>query len=116
MFALYLILLSCLAVAGDSTFNDLDKVIHKAIESRTLPGAVVIVGSNKSLLHKASYGKRDSSQLNTIETIYDLASLTKVIATATSLIILEEEGRILKLHSCTAQAMKPSILMSDLSF
>ncbi|HLT21794.1 MAG TPA: serine hydrolase, partial [Bacteriovoracaceae bacterium] len=67
-------------------FDELDGLIFKAIENKTLPGGVLIIGQKEKVLYQKNY---ESS----FETIYDLASLTK-ITTAMSLLILEEEMKL----------------------
>jgi uncharacterized protein YbbC (DUF1343 family) len=75
----------------------LDEVIEAEIAKKQLPGAVVIVGRQGRIVWRRAYGNRavePQPENMTIETIFDLASLTKVVATATSVVILAERGRI----------------------
>jgi uncharacterized protein YbbC (DUF1343 family)/CubicO group peptidase (beta-lactamase class C family) len=75
----------------------MDDVINKDIAERRLPGAVVLVGRNGRVVWRKAYGSRviePSREAMTTNTIFDVASLTKVVATATSIMILVEQGRI----------------------
>ncbi len=80
-----------------SRFAAIEPLIQKAIADRKLPGAVVFVGiADRTMYHKA-IGQRavvPSPEPMTPDTIFDLASLTKVVATTTSVMILVDEGRI----------------------
>src|SRR5262249_41766143 len=62
-----------------------------------IPGAVLIVGHNGQILHRKAYGKRalvPNSEAMTIDTIFDCASLTKVIVTTPVLMKLFEDGKL----------------------
>jgi len=75
----------------------IDEVVADAIRDKKLPGAVVLVWhAGRTLYHKA-YGNRalvPAVEPMTLDTIFDLASLTKVVATTTSVLMLVEEGRL----------------------
>src|SRR6266849_954137 len=65
----------------------IDRVIQDSIEKKELPGAVVVVGRHGRIVWRKAYGARAvEPQLETMttDTIFDLASLTKVVATATT--------------------------------
>jgi uncharacterized protein YbbC (DUF1343 family)/CubicO group peptidase (beta-lactamase class C family) len=73
-----------------------DRVIQEAIGQNRLPGAVLIVGHDGKVIYRKAYGQRalvPKTEAMTVETIFDVASLTKVIATTSSLMKLFEEGR-----------------------
>src|SRR5438128_118226 len=74
-----------------------DSLVQAAIADRLLPGAVVLVGrGDREVLLKA-YGNRalvPAREPMTTDTIFDLASLTKSVATATSVMMLVEQGRL----------------------
>ncbi|MGH9836185.1 MAG: serine hydrolase domain-containing protein, partial [Blastocatellia bacterium] len=75
----------------------LDEIIEAEIAKKQLPGAVVIVGRQGKIVWRRAYGNRalePQAEPMTIDTIFDLASLTKVVATATSVMILVERGRV----------------------
>ena len=75
----------------------MDSVINEAITQQKLPGAVVLVGRKGRTVWQKAYGSRTidpKREPMTIDTIFDLASLTKVVATATSIMILVDRGKI----------------------
>jgi uncharacterized protein YbbC (DUF1343 family)/CubicO group peptidase (beta-lactamase class C family) len=75
----------------------IETLVHDAIQHGQLPGAVVAAGRREGPLYLEAFGNRSvepSIETMTTDTVFDLASLTKVVATATSVIILVEEGRL----------------------
>lgn len=84
-------------VAVRSRLSEMDSVIAQEISKRNLPGAVVIVGQNNRIVWRKAYGEREvepSHEAMTLDTIFDLASLTKIVATVTSIMILVERGKV----------------------
>jgi len=72
-------------------------MFEEEIEAGTFPGAVLLVGDSRSVRFQHAYGYRalkPEREENTIDTIYDLASLTKVIATTPAVMKLIEDGQI----------------------
>ena len=71
----------------------IDTVVTKALENKQTPGAVVLVGHDDKVVYKKAFGYLSSARTvpTTCETIFDLASLTKVF-TATAIILLAEKG------------------------
>jgi len=92
------ILLSASACA--ETFSggaSLDDAIAQAIRENRIPGAVLLVGHNGQVLYRKAYGNRailPSPEPMTADTIFDCASLTKVVATTSALMKLFEEGKL----------------------
>ena len=96
-------LLACVALAAAAlaaqTFpgaGALDDAIGQAIEQGRLPGAVVVVGHNGQVVYTKAYGKRalvPAPEAMTADTVFDCASLTKVVATTPSLMKLFEQGK-----------------------
>ena len=75
----------------------MDAMIADEIAKKHLPGAVVLVGRKGRVVWLKSYGARavePTREPMTDDTIFDLASLTKVVATATSIMILVERGKL----------------------
>ena len=75
----------------------MDAVIAEGIANKKLPGAVVLIGRKGRVVWRKAYGARTlepAREVMTPETIFDLASLTKVVATATSIMILVERGKL----------------------
>jgi len=86
-----------IAVGGQSALPALDQVITDAIAEGKLPGAVVLVGRGDETLVRKAYGHRalvPAREPMTPDTIFDLASLTKVVATTTAVMQQVEAGRI----------------------
>jgi CubicO group peptidase (beta-lactamase class C family) len=75
----------------------IDAIINDAIRQELIAGGVVVIGSRDTILFEQAYGRiapgADSRKM-TVDTVFDLASLTKVVATAPSILKLAEEGRI----------------------
>ncbi len=75
----------------------IDGEVNREIEQHHLPGAVVLVARNGGVVWRKAYGSRavePAPEAMTTDTIFDLASLTKVVATATSIMILVERGKV----------------------
>src|SRR5215471_659146 len=74
-----------------------DSIIEQAIADGNIPGAVLVVGHNGKVIYRKAYGHRalePRRELMTLDTIFDLASLTKVIATTTAVMQLMELGKV----------------------
>ncbi len=81
----------------DTQFGSLDSAIEAAIAQGKLPGCVVTVGRRDEVLFERAYGSRSilpERTPMTVDTVFDLASLTKPIATATSVMVLAGRGKI----------------------
>jgi len=75
----------------------IDEAVAAEIAKKQLPGAVVLVGRQGKIVYRKAFGNRalePNVEPMTLDTIFDLASLTKVVATATSVMILVERGKI----------------------
>ena len=87
-------------------FATVSKLINDAIAANRLPGAVVVIGHGGSIVFHQAYGSRklagepglDGSpapaEPMTEDTIFDMASLTKSLATATAVMQLYEQGKV----------------------
>jgi uncharacterized protein YbbC (DUF1343 family) len=76
-------------------FAAIDDAVNAAVGDGKLPGAVVVVGRRDRILLRRAYGSRALEPTRvtmTADTVFDLASLTKPIATATSILILADRG------------------------
>jgi uncharacterized protein YbbC (DUF1343 family)/CubicO group peptidase (beta-lactamase class C family) len=88
------------ASAAAQTFSGsakLDSAIEQAIREDKIPGAVLIVGHNGEIVHRKAYGRRavvPRPEAMTADTIFDIASLTKVVATTSSVMRLFEDGKL----------------------
>ena len=75
----------------------IDAAVQQAMDSQSLPGGVVVIGRHDRVLFRRAYGFREllpERVAMTLDTVFDLASLTKPIATATSIMVLFERGAI----------------------
>jgi CubicO group peptidase (beta-lactamase class C family) len=92
--------------APNPAFNPVSDLINRAIASNELPGAVVLIGHGGRVVFHQAYGNRklpgepglDGSpapaEPMTEDTIFDLASLTKPLATAPAVMQLYEQGKV----------------------
>src|SRR5688500_12421630 len=74
-----------------------DRAIAAAIELRMTPGAVVVAGRGDGVVFEKAYGTKtydENSAPMTADTVFDLASLSKVIGGAASAMALVDEGKI----------------------
>ncbi len=74
-----------------------DRLITEAIQRRELPGAVLAVGLGDKIVYRKAYGLRTADPAPvamTPDTIFDMASLTKVVACATSVMALVDRGKV----------------------
>jgi len=80
-----------------SSAHRIDQLIENSIQKGLISGGVVLIGSSQKTLFEKGYGKvspvPDARQM-TVDTIFDLASLTKVLATTPSIMKLAEERKL----------------------
>jgi len=75
----------------------LDGIIKESIARKDFPGAVILVGRKGKIVFRKAFGESQwipQHRPMDAKMIFDLASLTKPIATATSIMILVEQGRV----------------------
>ncbi|MFJ2362282.1 serine hydrolase [Pseudomonas sp. NPDC087697] len=73
------------------------QIVEGQIAAGRVPGAVVLIGDATHVLYRQAFGQRATTpapEPMTLSTEFDLASLTKVIATTTAIMQLAEAGRI----------------------
>ncbi|HVD93764.1 MAG TPA: serine hydrolase domain-containing protein, partial [Vicinamibacterales bacterium] len=79
------------------SFSETARIITRGIESRAFPAAAIEVGNHDRVLWRQAFGRltyaSDAAPVSD-DTIFDLASLTKVIATATLVMRAVEEGAL----------------------
>ena len=81
----------------DPRLNVLDGILNDAVQRELAPGAVVIVGHNGDIVYRKAFGSRavtPSREPMTADTIFDMASLTKCIATTSAMMKLFEQGKV----------------------
>ncbi len=74
-----------------------DEIIEKAISDKEIPGAVLAVVKDGKMAYLKAYGNKEvypNTVKMDVNTVFDLASVTKSIATATSAMILIERGQL----------------------
>jgi uncharacterized protein YbbC (DUF1343 family)/CubicO group peptidase (beta-lactamase class C family) len=85
------------SASSNARFKAVDSVINAAILDGTIPGAVLVVGHDGRVIYRKAYGARalePRREVMTLDTIFDVASLTKVIVTSTAVMQLVEKGKV----------------------
>jgi uncharacterized protein YbbC (DUF1343 family)/CubicO group peptidase (beta-lactamase class C family) len=89
------------AVAAEITppavVKGIDDAVAASIADNKLPGCVVTIGRRDRVLFQKAYGMRQvdpDRKVMTVDTVFDLASLTKPLATATSIMVLVDRGLV----------------------
>lgn len=75
----------------------LDKIIEQAIQNGEIPGAVLLVSHDGMVVYRKALGNRSLDPRRepmTLDTIFDIASLTKVVATTTAVMQLVQKGEL----------------------
>jgi len=112
--ALVLCIVAALSAAGSAQmrssgpvegFSRIDDLVREAMAARLTPGAVVVVGHGPSTslgtsdqpVYEKAFGFRatvPAEEPMSLDTVFDVASLTKVVATTTAVMTLVDEGRL----------------------
>ena len=81
---------------SSSGLAEVDRMVNNGIDSLMFPGAQILVARKGKVIYEKSFGKPtyDSKESITNDYIYDLASLTKILATLPMIMKMEEEGSI----------------------
>jgi uncharacterized protein YbbC (DUF1343 family)/CubicO group peptidase (beta-lactamase class C family) len=99
----HLLLLAALAVPAPADTIDrtrldrIDAAVESAIERGDAPGAVVVVVHRDEVVFRKAYGRRSvapEAAPMTPDAVFDMASITKPVATATSVMVLVEQGKL----------------------
>ncbi len=98
LFSFFILLFTAAAFAQEAPeLKGLDDIIQSAVDGNQIPGAVVLVGHDDKVIYRKAYGYKSlepAKSKMTVDTIFDMASLSKCMATATSIMQLEEQGKI----------------------
>jgi CubicO group peptidase (beta-lactamase class C family) len=81
----------------DKSLAGLDAVIQQGLDTRVFPGAVLIVGKPGKVLWAKAYGRltyEPDAKPMTFDTLFDLASVSKVVGTATAAMAAYEDGKL----------------------
>ena len=76
---------------------DIDQVVRRGISAGGFPGAAVVVGRHGAIVWERGYGTldwRSGARVDPERTMYDLASLTKVVATTAAAMVLVDRGKL----------------------
>src|SRR2546426_9346001 len=85
------------SVSGTFDFSGIDDAANEAVNSGEIPGVVVLVGRGDDILLQRAYGSRrlvPNQVPMTLDTIFDIASLTKPMGTTIAVMSLVEHGAI----------------------
>jgi CubicO group peptidase (beta-lactamase class C family) len=78
-------------------FTSVDNLVNNSISQKYFPGAQLIIGSSKEIIYEKYYGhytyEPDADNISS-SSLYDIASVTKVIATTSAVMKLYDEGKI----------------------
>jgi uncharacterized protein YbbC (DUF1343 family) len=75
----------------------IDRLVTEALAQRRMPGCVVCIGRQGQIAWLKAYGARQLQPTvvpMTTDTVFDMASITKPVATATSVMLLSQRGRL----------------------
>jgi beta-glucosidase-like glycosyl hydrolase/CubicO group peptidase (beta-lactamase class C family) len=80
----------------DEALQKIDSLVQDAINKKAMPGCQILVARNGNVILEKSYGYQTYYKKNEVKNtdLYDLASLTKIVATVPSLMLLEESNKI----------------------
>lgn len=84
-------------ISDAASLQRIDAIVRDEIAAGRLPGAVVVIGDRERVLYRRAFGARQlrpETLPMTEDTIFDLASLTKPVATATAVMQLAETGKL----------------------
>ncbi|MBM3964879.1 MAG: DUF1343 domain-containing protein [Planctomycetes bacterium] len=94
--------------------NQMREIIASAISERKMPGCVLAVGNGQGDLFVEAYGNKQvepTAEPMTIDTVFDMASITKPVATATAIMKLLEQGRLRR--NDTVSSFFPAFASND---
>jgi CubicO group peptidase (beta-lactamase class C family) len=78
--------------------STITRVVNRGVSAGGFPGAAVVVGRRGASVYERGFGRLgwgdDSPSVDPKRTVYDLASLTKVVATTTAIMLLYDEGKL----------------------
>lgn len=76
--------------------TSIDSIVNDAIKQHAIPGAVVLVAKDGKIAYEKAFGYLSYDSIEPVypETIYDLASVTKIMATTLSVMKLYDEGKL----------------------
>ena len=95
--ALHLVSVSSTSDGGETDWSKIEPIVQAGIDAGEMPGAVVVVANQQKVLYRKAFGDRQvlpTREPMTVDTVFDMASITKPVATATSVMILVQQQKI----------------------
>lgn len=83
--------------APPSRLGVVDSIVQEAIRDGQIPGAVVLIGHDGQVIYRKAFGERalePRREPMSVDTIFDIASLTKVVATSIAVTQLVQKGEV----------------------
>lgn len=80
-----------------AALDEIDQVAAAGIAAGEMPGCVVLIAHGPEVVFLKAYGNRQTEPEEvpmTVDTVFDMASLTKPVATATSVMVLIDQGKV----------------------
>ena len=93
---LYALIMAATLTQDSARFAPIAQIMERAIAQRAFPGGVVAIGTSDSVQYLEAFGRHeyDRGPRVTIRTMYDIASLTKVVGLTTAVMRLVDERRL----------------------
>jgi uncharacterized protein YbbC (DUF1343 family)/CubicO group peptidase (beta-lactamase class C family) len=82
---------------NEKRLDGIAPLVEAAVQAKKIPGAVVLIGHDGHVVYRRAFGERSlvpERAPMAVGTIFDIASMTKVIATTTAVMQLVEQGKI----------------------
>jgi len=71
-----------------------DSILNSQVDLNKIPGAVIKIKEGNKVLFKKAYGRAGKDEKMTAKHLFDIASLTKVVGTTSSIMLLADKGLI----------------------
>ena len=97
MFSVIMVATASSQVLRDEQMTPISDIAKREIQAGKIPGAVILIGNEGKVVYRKAFGVsalKPKKLSMTIDTIFDIASLTKVIATSTAVLQLVEMGKL----------------------
>ena len=81
---------------NESLFQPIDSIINNAISKKAMPGCEILIAKDGNIIFEKSYGHYtyENKEIVKASSVYDLASLTKILSTTLCIMKLHEEGKL----------------------
>src|SRR5579863_4967005 len=83
--------------APPTSLGVVDTIVQESIRDEQIPGAVVLIGHDGQVIYQKAFGERalePRREPMSVDTIFDIASLTKVVATSIAVAQLVQKGEV----------------------